>query len=50
MPAAAAAESTREGPLPLDRLEELGSPEEWAVLGRLLRALVAGLTLRKDEP
>jgi HTH-type transcriptional regulator / antitoxin HipB len=54
MPAAAAPESTpptqEEAPLPLARLEELGSPEEWAVLGKLLRALVAGLTIRKGEP
>jgi transcriptional regulator with XRE-family HTH domain len=50
LPAAAAPESTPVGPLPLDRLEELGSPEEWAVLGKLLRALVAGLTIRRGEP
>lgn len=51
MPAADAAASTqKDDRLPLDRLEELGSPEEWAVLGKLLRALVAGLTIRKGEP
>lgn len=49
MPAPAAQTSTPEGPLPLARLEELGSPEEWAVLGKLLRALVAGLTIRSGE-
>jgi transcriptional regulator with XRE-family HTH domain len=32
-------------PLPVAELEELGSPQEWAVLGKLLRALVAGLKL-----
>lgn len=35
-----------EGTAALAELEELGSPEEWAVLGKLLRALVAGLKLR----
>ena len=53
MPASVAPESKppmqEEVPLPLARLEELGSPEEWAVLGRLLRALVAGLTIRSSE-
>jgi transcriptional regulator with XRE-family HTH domain len=32
-------------PAPVAQLEELGSPEEWAVLGKLLRATVAGLKL-----
>lgn len=39
------APAVREGPIPLADLQELGSPEEWAVLGRLLRATVAGLKL-----
>jgi transcriptional regulator with XRE-family HTH domain len=39
-----------EGPPSLDELEELGSPEEWAVLGKLLRALVTGLKLRARSP
>jgi transcriptional regulator with XRE-family HTH domain len=39
-----------ERPLPLAELEELGSPEEWAVLGKLLRSLVAGLKLGTRNP
>jgi transcriptional regulator with XRE-family HTH domain len=34
-----------DGPLPVAELEELGSPEEWAVIGKLLRAMVTGLKL-----
>jgi transcriptional regulator with XRE-family HTH domain len=39
-----------EGLSPLAELEELGSQEEWAVLGKLLRSLVAGLKLRAKSP
>lgn len=42
-------EEAPKDPAPLAQLEELGSAEEWAVLGKLLRATVAGLKLRAGD-